>query len=55
MFSLLASLQVALPFHAQEPAVRFEHLSVEDGLSHSSIIAIEQDRYGFSGSVPSQG
>ena len=33
--------------NAQVPAVRFEHLSVEDGLSHSAVLDITQDRYGF--------
>ncbi len=46
--SLLASLQLTpLPLLAQTPATRFEHLSVEDGLSHSAVFAIEQDRHGF--------
>ncbi len=46
--SLLASLEVApVPLRAQTPAVRFEHLSVDDGLSHSAVTAIVQDRRGF--------
>ncbi len=45
--SLVASLAIAPPLQAQTPATRFEHLSVEDGLSHSAIMAIAQDRYGF--------
>ena len=46
--SLLVSLALAsAPLWAQVPAVRFEHISVEDGLSHSAVNAIEQDRHGF--------
>ncbi len=45
---LLASLEVGpVPLRAQTPAVRFEHLSVEAGLSHSAVLDIEQDRFGF--------
>ncbi|MCP4658373.1 MAG: hypothetical protein GY856_23410, partial [bacterium] len=46
--SLLASLATTPPpLGAQTPATRFEHLSVEDGLSHSAIHDIAQDRHGF--------
>ena len=32
---------------AQTPTVRFEHLALEDGLSHSAVHAIAQDHHGF--------
>ena len=32
---------------AQEQSLRFDHISVEDGLSQTSIEAIVQDKYGF--------
>ena len=45
---LLASRPFAhVPLPAQTLAVRFEHLSIEDGLSHSAVSDIEQDRHGF--------
>jgi signal transduction histidine kinase/ligand-binding sensor domain-containing protein len=38
-----AQLSVSVP----PPTVRFEHLSVEDGLAHSAVNAITQDELGF--------
>lgn len=35
------------PLPAQEGDLRFDHISVEDGLSHSGVRAISQDRRGF--------
>ena len=35
------------PASGQVPATRFEHLSVDDGLSHSAIHDMVQDRHGF--------
>ena len=49
MLALLAALQAALPARAAapEPTLRFEHLSVQQGLAQESILAIVQDRDGF--------
>jgi hypothetical protein len=33
--------------HAQEPVLRFERLTVEDGMASGKIYSIYQDRYGF--------
>jgi len=35
------------PFFAQEEGLRFEHLSVNDGLSQSGVQHLVQDHYGF--------
>ncbi len=35
------------PSHAQERALRFDRVTVEDGLSHDTVWAIEQDAQGF--------
>ncbi len=47
--SLLALVFAALPstLSAQRDQLRFEHLSVEDGLSQNRVYAILQDRLGF--------
>ncbi|MEM7353830.1 MAG: two-component regulator propeller domain-containing protein, partial [Acidobacteriota bacterium] len=47
MAVLLVCLASAGALPAQTPAVRFEHLSTESGMSHSAVYAIEQDRQGF--------
>ena len=41
---------LALPTHAQDTApgnFRFEHLTVDQGLSHSDAMAVAQDQAGF--------
>ena len=54
LFSLLLSLLVllsvflfALPAQAAGPAVHFDHLTIDDGLSQNTINDIVQDRRGF--------
>lgn len=49
MLALLVALPAMLPAHAAapEPTLRFEHLSVQQGLAQESILAIIQDRDGF--------
>jgi len=49
LFLMMLALLVALPAHAAapEPTLRFEHLSVQQGLAQESILAIVQDRDGF--------
>ena len=42
-----AALLVQAAAHGQEGVLRFDHLSVEDGLSHSRVTSIVQDRLGF--------
>jgi hypothetical protein len=37
---------------ASTPVVRFEHLTIEDGLSQNSVLAILQDHQGFFGLPP---
>ncbi|WP_306391153.1 hybrid sensor histidine kinase/response regulator [Telluria beijingensis] len=46
---LVLALPQALPLHAAapEPTLRFEHLSVQQGLPQESILAMVQDRDGF--------
>ena len=44
---VLASVGIFLPARAQEPRLRFTHLSGEQGLSNSTIEAICQDNRGF--------
>ena len=43
----LASSFLAAELVAQSSAVRFRHLSVEDGLSHDSVYSVIQDARGF--------
>jgi signal transduction histidine kinase/ligand-binding sensor domain-containing protein len=49
--SLILTLSLALglsqPAQGQAPVLRFDHLSINDGLSHNTINAILQDRLGF--------
>ncbi len=47
VFALSAWLLAPRPASAQEGVLRFEHLTVEDGLSHSTVRASVQDRFGF--------
>jgi signal transduction histidine kinase/ligand-binding sensor domain-containing protein/CheY-like chemotaxis protein len=44
---LLLALAALLAGAAPAPTLRFEHLSVEDGLAQESVLAIAQDRDGF--------
>ncbi len=44
--AILAVLTTA-PLAAQPGELRFQHLSVEDGLSHSTVYTIHQDSIGF--------
>ncbi len=46
-FFAVSCLLLAAPAHGQEGAPRFDHLSVEDGLSHSTVTSIVQDHHGF--------
>lgn len=43
----LLAAAVAISVEAQEPALRVDRLSIEDGLSHSAVWSIHQDRLGF--------
>lgn len=36
-----------LGLHAQKPRIKFEKLSVENGMSQSSVLSIMQDSQGF--------
>ncbi len=45
--ALLQILAIPVPCRAQQPEPRFRRLSVENGLSHSAVQAILQDRRGF--------
>jgi len=48
LFTLLALLILQAPvLAAPSPTMRFEHLSVEDGLAQESVLAIVQDSDGF--------
>jgi len=50
LLALLLLLPLRRPAHAQDTApgdFRFEHLTVDQGLSHSDAMAIAQDRAGF--------
>jgi len=40
-------LSSAISAHAQEPSPQFDRLSIEHGLSNSSVLSIHQDRQGF--------
>ena len=42
-----AAVSMSSVSHVQAPVLRFDHLSVEDGLSHTSVYAVLQDRLGF--------
>ncbi|RME77866.1 MAG: histidine kinase [Chloroflexi bacterium] len=48
--TIILALTVLLPAarsEAQSPHMRFDHLTVEDGLSHGTVFSIVQDRAGF--------
>jgi signal transduction histidine kinase/ligand-binding sensor domain-containing protein/DNA-binding response OmpR family regulator len=48
LFLLLLLLQVAsIPVLSQKQNLKFEHLSVKEGLSHSNVRCILQDKHGF--------
>ena len=47
LIALLAGLAPAALAKAPEPTLRFEHLSVQQGLAQESILAMVQDRDGF--------
>jgi signal transduction histidine kinase/ligand-binding sensor domain-containing protein len=44
---LFVFFMMALPCHSAEPTLRFERLSVEDGLSQATGLSIAQDKQGF--------
>ena len=44
---LIACLIHATPLHAQEEYLRFKHLTLNEGLSHSNVQCILKDRRGF--------
>ena len=44
---LLVFCLCSQPTNAQKPDIRFDHLTIEDGLSQSSVFAILQDSRGF--------
>ena len=44
---LLSFAMLAVPCHAQERALRFDRVTVEDGLAHGTVRAIHQDARGF--------
>lgn len=46
-FLLIAILGLAFPLPAQEHDLKFEHFSIEDGLSHNKVNCVFQDRRGF--------
>lgn len=47
--AILIFILFSVPFnlHAQNQKIEFDHLSVEDGLSHSTVMSILQDSNGF--------
>ncbi len=45
--AVVAALLAQSAADGQEGVLRFDHLSVEDGLSHSTVTSIVQDRMGF--------
>ncbi len=47
ILSILLSLSSLLAMQGQLPEVRFHHLNVEDGLSHSLVSSIVEDTLGF--------
>lgn len=44
---ILTFLTLSHPLHAQENDLKFQHFSIEDGLSHSKVNCIFQDSRGF--------
>ncbi len=44
---IIVLLFISHPLHAQENGLKFEHFSIEDGLSHSKVNCIFQDHRGF--------
>ena len=46
-YLLLATLLLSLPAGAQKQTIRFDNLTIKDGLSQSSINDILQDQMGF--------
>jgi len=47
LFSLIGFYFITQPTVAQPHSIRFQHLSVEQGLSHNEVTAVAQDRHGF--------
>jgi signal transduction histidine kinase/ligand-binding sensor domain-containing protein len=45
--SPLSNQEIEFPNSKPPPSIRFDHLSVEDGLTHSAVNAITQDEMGF--------
>ncbi len=46
-FSFILILVSAVSLFAQKKEIQFEHISTNDGLSHSTVYCIMQDSYGF--------
>jgi ligand-binding sensor domain-containing protein/signal transduction histidine kinase len=47
LWALPVSLSLAISAHAQNHPVRFEHLTLQDGLSQTTVSAIAQDNKGY--------
>jgi len=47
LISLYRLLWIHLSFYSQRKNIRFENISIDNGLSQSSVVSIRQDRKGF--------